>query len=66
RKLTLIRSSGMSRGCPSYTTSWDTIDTELNRWLEHFHKVSSLRFVDNKKAAKVISSLKAMADRKQN
>ena len=44
----------------------DDSDVELNRWLERFHKVSSLRFVDNKKAAKVISALKAMAARHQD
>lgn len=44
----------------------DDNDAELNRWLERFHKVSSLRFVDNKKAAKVISALKAMLARRQD
>lgn len=44
----------------------DEGDMELNKWLGRFHKVSSLRFVDNKRAAKVISSLKAMATRKQD
>lgn len=44
----------------------DPDDTELNKWLDRFHKISSLRFVDNKKAAKVISALKAMAARQQN
>lgn len=44
----------------------DDNDVELNKWLDRFHKVSSLRFVDNKRAAKVISALKAMAARKQD
>jgi hypothetical protein len=44
----------------------DDGDVELNKWLDHYHKVSSLRFVDNKKAAKVISALKAMVARKQD
>lgn len=44
----------------------DENDIELNKWLDRFHKVSSLRFVDNKKAAKVISSLKGMTVRKQD
>lgn len=44
----------------------DENDTELNKWLDRFHKVSSLRFVDNKKAAKVISALRNMNSRKQD
>lgn len=44
----------------------DPDDAELNKWLGHFHKVGALRFVDNKKAAKVISALKAMVARKQD
>lgn len=44
----------------------DDNDAEINKWLERFHKVSSLRFVDNKKAAKVISALKAMLARRQD
>lgn len=44
----------------------DDDDGELNKWLDRFQKVSSLRFVDNKKAAKVISALKAMVARKQD
>lgn len=40
----------------------DENDMELNKWLDRFHKVSSLRFVD-KKAAKVISALRAMMSR---
>ncbi|MGV8936988.1 MAG: regulatory protein GemA [Allorhizobium sp.] len=44
----------------------DPDDLELNKWLGRFHKVGALRFVDNKKAAKVISSLKAMVARKQD
>lgn len=44
----------------------DENDTELNKWLDRFHKVSSLRFVDNKKAAKVISALRAMISRQQD
>lgn len=44
----------------------DDGDTELNKWLHRFHKVSSLRFLDNKRAAKVLSSLKAMVARQQD
>lgn len=44
----------------------DDDDMDLNKWLDRFHKVSSLRFVDNKKAAKVISALRAMIARKQD
>lgn len=44
----------------------DPDDLELNKWLDHSHKISSLRFVDNKKAAKVIFALKKMAERQQN
>ncbi|SIQ78119.1 Protein of unknown function [Rhizobium sp. RU35A] len=44
----------------------DPDDVELNKWLGRFHKVGALRFVDNKKAAKVISALKAMLARKQD
>lgn len=43
----------------------DDGDMELNKWLDRFHKVSSLRFVDSKKAAKVITGLKAMTLRKR-
>ena len=49
-----------------FTGAADENDIELNKWLDRFQKVSSLRFVDNKKAAKVISALKAMAARKQD
>lgn len=44
----------------------DPDDFELNKWLDRFHKISSLRFVDNKRAAKVISALKAMVARRQD
>lgn len=44
----------------------DENDMELNKWLDRFHKVSSLRFVDSKKAAKVISALRNMNSRKQD
>lgn len=44
----------------------DPDDVELNKWLHRFHKVGALRFVDNKKAAKVISALRAMIARKEN
>ncbi|MCJ8509028.1 regulatory protein GemA [Rhizobium lemnae] len=44
----------------------DPDDAELNKWLGRFHKVGALRFVDNKKAAKVISALKAMLARQQD
>lgn len=57
----LIRSLwGRWRGEP------DPEDVELNKWLGRFHKVGALRFVDNKKAAKVISALRAMITRKQD
>lgn len=49
-----------------FTGGSDEGDVELNKWLDRFQKVSSLRFVDNKKAAKVISALKAMVARKQD
>lgn len=49
-----------------FTGKADDSDEELNKWLHRFHKVSTLRFVDNKRAAKVISSLKAMVARKQD
>lgn len=49
-----------------FTGAADENDIELNKWLDRFQKVSSLRFVDNKKAAKVISALKAMVARKQD
>lgn len=48
-----------------YIGADDDGDVELNKWLDRFQKVSSLRFVDNKKAAKVISALKAMAARRK-
>ncbi|MCY1668608.1 regulatory protein GemA [Rhizobium sp. SL86] len=44
----------------------DPDDAELNKWLGRFHKVGALRFVDNKKAAKVISALRAMIARRQD
>ncbi len=44
----------------------DENDGELNKWLDRFHKVSSLRFVDSKKASKVISALRNMNSRKQD
>lgn len=44
----------------------DPDDIELNKWLGRFQKVGALRFVDNKKAAKVISALKAMVARQQD
>jgi phage gp16-like protein len=43
----------------------DPDDAALNQWLDRYQKVGALRFVDNKKAAKVISALKAMVARKQ-
>lgn len=49
-----------------FSSKPDDGDVELNRWLTRFQKVSSLRFVDNKRAAKVISALKAMVARKQD
>lgn len=44
----------------------DPDDMELNKWLNRFHKVSALRFVDDRKAAKAISALKAMVARQAN
>jgi len=44
----------------------DTQDAQLNDWLNRFHHVSALRFVDTGKATKVISALKAMVSRKQD
>ncbi|NTJ42574.1 regulatory protein GemA [Agrobacterium larrymoorei] len=44
----------------------DENDAELSKWLDRFHKVSSLRFVDSKKAAKVISALRNMNSRQQD
>ncbi|OJF99974.1 regulatory protein GemA [Pararhizobium antarcticum] len=41
----------------------DAGDMELNKWLNRFHKVSALRFVNDRKAAKAISALKAMVAR---
>ena len=35
----------------------------LNRWLEHYHRVSNLRFVTAPTAAKVIAGLRAMKQR---
>lgn len=49
-----------------FTGSDDPDDVELNKWLGAFHSVGALRFVDNKKAAKVISALRAMVARKQD
>jgi hypothetical protein len=44
----------------------DENDAAVNQWLAKFQKVGALRFVDNKRAAKVISALKAMVARKQD
>lgn len=44
----------------------DHDDADLNKWLDHYQKVTALRFVDNRKAAKVISALKAMVARKHD
>ena len=44
----------------------DDNDVALNRWLSKSHKVSALRFVDDKKVIKVLAALKAMTARKQN
>ena len=41
----------------------DEKDAALNAWLDHFHHVSAVRFIDAEKAAKVIPALKAMAGR---
>lgn len=38
----------------------------LKSWLEHFHKVSALRFVNAQTAAKIIPGLKAMVARQQD
>lgn len=42
----------------------DETETGLNAWLDQFHKVSAVRFIDSVKAAKVIFALKAMTKRK--
>jgi len=39
----------------------DENDANLNAWLAKFHHVGALRFVDAKKASKVIYALRAMA-----
>lgn len=44
----------------------DEKEAGLNRWLERFHHVSALRFVDAEKARAVVTALKAMAARKQD
>ncbi|GGA82432.1 hypothetical protein GCM10011491_07310 [Brucella endophytica] len=49
-----------------FTGSDDPEDRELNRWLNRFHHVSALRFVDTAKAKKIIPALKAMVARKQD
>jgi hypothetical protein len=49
-----------------FSGSEDAEDIELNKWLDRYQKVSSLRFVDNKKAAKVIFALKAMSKRQND
>lgn len=41
----------------------DEAEAGLNAWLEKYHKVSALRFVDAKKAGKAITALKAMVAR---
>ena len=38
-------------------------EDELNKWLEHYWKVSSLRFLRAQNAPKVITALKAMKSR---
>jgi len=42
----------------------DENESGLNAWLDRFHKVSAVRFIDSAKAGKVISALKAMTKRK--
>lgn len=37
----------------------------LDKWLDHFHHISALRFVTAEKAAKIIPALRAMASRKK-
>lgn len=61
QQIDLIRSLWLK-----YTGEDDRDDVELNKWLGRFHMIGALRFVDNKKAAKVISALRAMLARKQN
>lgn len=41
-------------------------DVALNAWLNHFHHIAALRFVDAEKAQPVIVALKAMVARKRN
>lgn len=44
----------------------DQNDAHLNAWLSRFHKVSALRFVDEKKVIKVLAALKAMTARQKH
>lgn len=39
-------------------------EREISHWLEHFFGVSTLRFMDRDSAAKVLTALKAMVDRR--
>jgi hypothetical protein len=41
----------------------DADDSALNAWLDRFHHVSAVRFIDAEKAGKVIPALKVMAGR---
>jgi hypothetical protein len=49
-----------------YWAKNDDDDAGLNAWLHTHHHVTTIRFVDAKKAGKVISALKAMVARKQD
>lgn len=44
----------------------DAGETGLQAWLERFHGISALRFVDGDKAGAVITALKAMVKRKKS
>lgn len=48
----------------NYLGHEDEADAALNAWLDHFHHISALRFVDAEKAGKVIPALRVMAGRK--
>ena len=41
-------------------------EAALNTWLNRFHRIAALRFVDAEKAQPVIAALKAMVARKRN
>jgi hypothetical protein len=44
----------------------DAGEAKLNAWLERFHRVSALRFVDARRAQSVITALRSMSSRRQD